>query len=92
MSILEFVRRASLLPAHVIATVVGGALRKGTLTVGADADVVVFDPDAFHDRATYEAPTQLSAGVRHLLVAGEPVIRDGTLAQDARPGRPVRKV
>jgi len=92
VSILEFVRRASLLPARVIATAAGGGLRKGTLTVGADADVVVFDPDVFHDRATYEASTQLSAGVRHLLVGGESVIRDGTLAEQARPGRPVRRV
>src|SRR5262249_51216637 len=88
---LEFVSRASLLPARVIASAAGATLRKGTLTVGADADVVVFDSDAFHDRATYAASTQLSAGVRHLLVGGEPVIRDGTLAQNARPGRPVRK-
>ena len=92
MSILEFVRRVSLLPARVIATATGDSLCKGTLHVGADADVVVFDPDGFQDRATYEASTRPSAGVRHLLVGGEPVIRDGTLAQSARPGRPVRKV
>src|SRR5262245_10613946 len=92
MSCHEFVRRASVLPAGVVSTAVGRAVRKGTLTVGADADIVVFDPDAFQDRATYEASTQPSAGVRHLLVAGEPVIRDGTLAQDARPGQPVRRV
>jgi cytosine/adenosine deaminase-related metal-dependent hydrolase len=91
LSILEFVRRASLLPASVIATAVGGALRKGTLAVGADADVVVFEPAVFRDQATYEMSTQPSAGVRHLLVAGEPVIQDGTLALYARPGRPVRR-
>lgn len=91
LSISEFVRRASLLPASVLATAVGGAVRKGTLAVGADADVVVFEPDAFRDRATYEASTQPSAGVRHLVVDGESVIRDGTLVLDARPGRPVRR-
>ena len=92
MSIHEFVRRASQLPARVLATAAGGTVRKGTLSIGADADVVVFDPGAFNDRATYEASTELSAGVRHLLVGGEPVIRDGTLAQHARPGRAVRRV
>jgi amidohydrolase family protein len=92
LSVAEFVRRASVLPASVLATAAGNAVRKGTLAVGADADVVVFAPDAFRDRATYEASTQPSAGVRHLLVGGEPVIRDGTLALYARPGRPVRRL
>ena len=91
-SIAEFVRRASVLPAGVLASATGGAVRKGTLAVGADADVVVLEPDTFRDRATYEASTQPSAGVRHLVVGGEPVIRDGTLALDARPGRPVRRL
>jgi len=90
-SLAEFIRRASVLPAALIAAATAGAARKGSLAVGADADVVVFDPEAFRDRATYEASTQPSAGVRYLLVAGEPVIQGGTLLLPARPGRPVRR-
>ena len=90
LSVAEFIRRTSVLPARVLEVATGGAARKGTLSVGADADVVIFDPAAFRDRATYEASTQPSAGVRHLLVAGTPVIQDGALLLDARPGRPVR--
>jgi hypothetical protein len=92
LTIAEFVRRASLLPAGVLAAAVGGTARKGTLSVGADADVVVFEPDAFRDHATYEASTRPSTGVRHLLVGGESVIRDGALVLDARPGRPLRRL
>ena len=91
LGVSEFIRRASQLPAGVLAAASGGAARKGTLAVGADADVVVFDPDAFRDRATYEASTQPSTGVRHLLVGGAPVVRDGALVLDARPGRPMRR-
>jgi imidazolonepropionase-like amidohydrolase len=91
LGIADFIRRASWLPARVLETVLGGGLRKGTLAVGADADVVIVDPDAFRDRATYEASTQPSTGVRHLLVSGEPVVRDGELVLQARPGRPVRR-
>jgi Amidohydrolase family len=92
VSLGEFVRRASVLPAAVLAAATGGAARKGTLAVGADADVVVFDPTQLRDRATYEASTQPSAGVRHLVVSGEPVIQNGELLLHARPGRPVRNL
>ena len=92
VSLGEFIRRASVLPAGVLAAATGGAAHKGTLAVGADADVVVFDPAQLRDRATYEASTQPSAGVRHLVVSGEPVIQSGELVLHARPGRPVRKL
>lgn len=87
--VVEFVRRASVLPAQVLSVATGGAVRKGSLRVGVDADVVVFDPQTYQDQATYER-LRPSTGVRHLLVAGEPVLRDGELQLDARPGQPVR--
>ena len=64
---------------------------KGHLGVGADADVVVLDPSAVTDRATYADPTRTSQGVRHLLVSGTAVIRDGSLVENAYPGRPLRR-
>jgi hypothetical protein len=87
---LEAFRRCSYLPARVLDDVAPAALRKGRLDVGADADLVVLDPRTITDAATYTDPTRPSVGVRHLFVAGVPVITDGELRQDALPGRPVR--
>ena len=52
---LEAFRRCSYLPARIVDFAVGGAA-KGHLGVGADADIVVLDPDAFSDRASYTRP------------------------------------
>jgi cytosine/adenosine deaminase-related metal-dependent hydrolase len=87
---LEAFRRCSYLPARVLDETAPAARAKGHLGVGADADVVVIDPDRVTDAATYLDSTRPSVGVRHLLVAGVPVVRGGELQLDAYPGRPLR--
>ncbi len=86
---LEAFRRCSYLPARVLDPVAPSATAKGHLGVGADADIVVLDPDRITDTATYLDPTRPSVGVRHLLVAGTFVVRDERMS-DALPGRPLR--
>lgn len=56
-----------------------------------DADVVVFDPAAVQDRATYAQPNQTSVGMKYVLINGAFVIRNGELDAKAFPGRPVRR-
>ena len=62
---------------------------RGLLREGMFADVVVFDPGTIIDRATFEQPHQLSAGVRHVFVNGIPVLQDGRHT-GATPGRAIR--
>ena len=62
---------------------------RGVLKAGMWADVVVFDPDAIADKATFAQPKQLSVGMRWVLVNGVPVIADG-VATKALPGRVLR--
>ena len=62
---------------------------RGVLKAGMWADVVVFDPDAVRDRATFAEPNQLAEGMRWVLVNGVPVIADGK-ATGALPGRVLR--
>lgn len=87
---VEAFRRCAYLPARILDDIAPAAAGKGWLGAGSDADVVVLDPETVTDTATYTDPTRTSVGVRHLLVNGEPVIRDGTLLTDAYPGRPLR--
>ena len=63
--------------------------RRGSLRPGFFADVVVFDPAAVQDHATFEKPHQYSTGVTHVLVNGVQVLRNGEHT-GARPGRVVR--
>ena len=63
---------------------------RGLLREDFFADIVVFDPEQFSPMATYEAPTELSAGVDTLIVNGTPVIVDGK-ANGELAGRVLRK-
>ncbi len=86
---VEAFRRCSYLPARLL-DFAPGARRKGRLAPGADADLVVLDPLTISDAATYRDPLRPSTGVRHLLVNGTFVVRDGELDPAAHPGRPLR--
>ncbi len=81
----EAVRRMTALPASR-----AGLAERGVLKAGLYADVVVFDPRTFCDTATFADPKQIAVGVRHVLVNGVPVVRDGKMT-GALPGRALRR-
>jgi N-acyl-D-amino-acid deacylase len=84
LTLPEAVRKLAALPAENLKLD-----RRGRLQEGWFADVVVFDPAAVQDHATFEEPHQYSTGVVHVLVNGVPVLRDGEHT-GATPGRVVR--
>ncbi|MCP3986928.1 MAG: amidohydrolase family protein [bacterium] len=79
--------RMTWLPARRLQSFAPAFARKGRVQIGADADLTVFDPDRVIDRATYENPYQAAEGIVHVIVAGEFVVRDGTLEDAVAPGR-----
>jgi N-acyl-D-aspartate/D-glutamate deacylase len=81
ISLREAIRRLSGLPATNL-----GLDRRGFLRKDFFADVVVFDPKAIADKATYENPHQYAIGMKHVLVNGVQVLKDGE-PTGAKPGR-----
>jgi N-acyl-D-amino-acid deacylase len=80
----EAIRRLTSLPAENLKL-----KERGRLAEGYFADVVIFDPARIQDHATFEKPHQYATGVRHVLVNGTPVLKDGEHT-GLTPGRVVR--
>jgi len=67
-----------------------GLCRKGRLNVGADGDVVIFDPERIVDGATFDDPTLAPAGIDYVLIGGEIAAKDCQIIK-ADCGRAVRR-
>ncbi len=80
----EAIRRMTSLPAHTLRIPDRGSLKPGFW-----ADMVVFDPAAVQDHATFEQPHQYATGMTHVFVNGVQVLEDGEHT-GAKPGRIVR--
>lgn len=78
------VRKMSALPAETF-----GITGRGSLRVGAFADLVVFDPATVRDLATYDEPTRGPQGFAYVFVNGVAVV-DHDEPTGARPGAVLR--
>ncbi len=81
VSLPEAIRKMTGLPAEKL-----GLRDRGRLAPGAAADVVVFDPAAVADLATFAEPHRYPRGMPWVLVNGAPVIAEGRHT-GSRPGR-----
>ncbi len=87
LTLMEALRKMTLMPAQMLERSTPAAHEKGRLQEGADADIVIFDPQTIADRSTFEKPMEPSVGVHYLLVGGTPLIDEGKLVPDVFPGR-----
>ncbi|WP_410567310.1 N-acyl-D-amino-acid deacylase family protein [Amycolatopsis sp. cmx-4-61] len=68
-----------------------GLAGRGVIATGAAADVVLFDPAAVADRATFTDPTRVSAGIELVVVNGQVAFEAGK-AVGPRAGHRLRPI
>jgi dihydroorotase len=90
LSLMEAVRKCTLLPAQRLERTTPQMRRKGRIKIGADADIVVFDADRIIDMATIDNPARYSDGMRYVLVEGVLVVSEGQIRDGVFPGQEIR--
>lgn len=85
LSLFDAVAKMTSMPARRL-----GLVQKGRLNVGADADVVIFDPETIQDRATFQEPALPPVGIEYVLMGGEIALQNGRILRNDL-GRAVRK-
>jgi N-acyl-D-aspartate/D-glutamate deacylase len=82
----EAIRKMTSLPADRL-----GLKGRGRLVEGAAADLVIFDPLAIQDQATFEEPHRYPTGISHVMVNGQWAVYEGAQTA-ARSGQVLRRV
>jgi len=90
LSLMDALRKMSLMPAQRLERRVPSMKNKGRIRVGADADLLVFDAAHVTDKSTYDEPAKYAEGIKYVLVNGLVVVKDGQLQTGVYPGRPIR--
>lgn len=87
LSLMDAIGRATINPARWLEKSSDVFKRKGRLQVGADADLVLFDPEKIMPRAAYGDPYQPSRGIGWVIVGGEVVVANGQRVEGRYPGK-----
>jgi len=73
ISLYQAIEKITYLPAKKF------GLNKGTLSVGADADIVIFDFNEIKDNATFAKPSLSPSGIKWVLINGEIAVEDSKI-------------
>jgi len=92
LSLMDAIRKMTLLPAQRLEARVPAMRQKGRLRVGADADITIFDARQVLDRSTYREPSLSPVGIQHVIVNGVSVVTNGQAVEGVAPGKAVRAV
>jgi dihydroorotase len=90
LSLMDAIRKMTLMPAQRLEARVPAMAQKGRLQVGADADVTIFDAAKVLDRSTYRQPSLSPVGIQHVIVNGVSVVANARAVEGVAPGKAVR--
>jgi dihydroorotase len=90
LSLMEALRKMTVMPAQRLEARVPAMKQKGRLGVGADADITIFDPGTVMDRSTYREPSLPPVGIQHVIVNGVSVVANGQAVESVIPGKAIR--
>ncbi|MBC5994495.1 N-acyl-D-amino-acid deacylase family protein [Pontibacter cellulosilyticus] len=85
LTLPEAVRKMTGLPALTI-----GVYKRGLIKPGYKADILLFDPAAVKENATFDKPNQLASGFQFILVNGQ-VVKEGDKFSEGRMGVVLKK-
>lgn len=86
ISLYDAIDKMTAMPAEKL-----GLKKKGRLNAGADADLVIFDPNTIADCATFAEPVLPPVGISRVMIGGKTAVKDGEIIND-RLGGSVRRV
>lgn len=87
LSWVDAIGKMTIQPAKRLEFMAPAFKSKGRIQIGADADIVVFDPHKVADQASYGYPNQFSTGFRAVLVGGQPILKEGGEVYGVFPGK-----
>lgn len=92
LTLPQIIAKTAYLQAKFLEPFVPSMAKRGRLQTGARADITIFDPEAVIGMAGYGAGTNslASEGFVHVIVNGQPVIRDRALMPNVHPGEEIR--
>ena len=88
----QIISKTAYLQARFLEPFVPSMAKSGRLQARAHADITIFDPKVVNGKAGYEAGTNslASEGFAHVIVNGQPVIRNGAMVPGLHPGEALR--
>ena len=84
LSLINAIEKVTSLPAKTL-----GLSGKGTLKIGADADLVIFNPERIKDNSAFDHPTSPPDGISWVIINGQAAVKDGKIT-NGKLGRALR--